>query len=396
MKHYDLVVLGEEIAGIWYLKELAKKYQDPALLKKKNGLPQSILWVRTRNELPVFRLPVSIATQFEIPIGERWNMELAFPEKVILWNQKKIDSYLAGHPLKTGSWLTQDKTTTRICQHLLTQISELGVIAKGIWSSQGYSDNLSNESKVWASFLCGEMASWDTTKENPFPKVEVLTLESQNQILKLKSSHKQVELEVLNGEKYSTSKLLLNSELSRLKTLIGEESFQSIGFSDEVFSDFALYGLQIEFEKEAYLPFQKSCLLFSSEGVPDTNREISLLEGHGNLRLQVCERRNASLYHILERFKLALKDLSRGYPELPLKVKSYYPPLGLESCYSDSSRRDAINLLNSEKRDLYRLTQVTSGTAVTSIKNISPQVNCHMPYPYGTLMESKKLLSEYG
>lgn len=386
MKHYDLVVLGEEIAGSWLIQKFC---ETPSLSSKK------ILWIRTNTSLPTYRLPLSLARHFGISTEKNWSVELAFPTRVFNWDQEKLDFYLAGHSLKGEDWIRHDKKITRVCEHLFEHFPDLHVIAKGLWAYLGYSHSATAEATIWASFLAGEMTEWQVPLPENFPSLEIITLSPTSKLHFLKYTRQELEFEIDGEQKCKAAKVLLNMEVSKLMNCLTEGGIADVGLSSDVFSDFALYHLHVDFERGTYLPFQKSCLLFSTESVPDSEREISLIEKGNSVTIRVCERRNASLFSILERFKYALKDLARGYPDLPMHVKSYYPPLGLESCYSDAFREEVLNTLNVEKRDLYRLTQVSSLTAMACIKNISPQVHCHLPYPYGPLEEAKKILLEY-
>lgn len=414
----DLLVIGNEPAGLWLLREFEKIYPTRNLSKRNSKQPirttPQLGWLKTETELSPFFLSRPIAEAFNISATSFVSPEIALPKSRLKWSLDRIiqdfpaiSAQLVQNLAKNLASLKAEDCRT--IQKALALHPELLTYAQALWKQLGRCRQMTPENMIWAA-LCSTELSYETaldlvepilslqTWEIPLRARALIIEEVKGQEAGSKTKHFQCTLPT--GEKILTQNLVFNLPLKQLFGL-SNPSWRETLFSDlDLLSPLSHYPIFLEFS-QFRLPQNISPLtLFLDQDVlPEPDREIWPMINSGDSQAQkitlwITNRTQFSLESISEHFKFALKRFQAQFPEALKKLINQSVPLGLESCYCEEHRKNLIEMLESSSRELYSHSLLQVKTRKVGVYSLLPALRCFLPYPLGPLTGAREILND--
>lgn len=404
---YDLVVLGDEPAGVWLLHE------THARLTRAGRQPR-LLWLSLRrgSDHPVC-LPAFVAKEMNV-LGDKkpWAPGIATPKRHFLWASHDLkhefphlpDRLVADEPVPTGFPELRHRDWSAL-RFAIRQHPELLSFAGGVLRFLGRSPKLQPETLVASALACRDLVWWNPYEELP-PSVERRSISSQaNAISELKIARDGlVDVTLLGLDRIQANRWVLNCSWA-LWTAIAwrcESFLDLIPIRDDLRSGRSLIPVDLVVESSA-VPIAMTGLtaVFDTEEIPDTQREVYFVENHPaagkhrRLRLWVSADHRLSLEAATDDLATGIGKLKKLLPPLEQRTLSTSVPLFLETCHSDEMRRDYLESFESELIESYDLASIRAHTRHPNVAALAPSLQCHLPYPLGPLRNAMGLAKEW-
>ncbi len=402
---FRLLVIGNEPAGLWLLDALSKIEPAP-------GEPSRLGWLCLDEAPSPVCFPSALAPAFNISPGATWSAELLLPKQSVTWNQKTADKWFSslppGDPAKPRDALTEMMAPTAAQMQAIRSIiaadPDVIGLAQGLWKALGRTQKQMPETVVHQSRFLTAMQWWSPERELP-ANVEKVSLSCDANPLTAFKSRKSEGLSFHfkdHGE-ITARRCVLNLDLRSLFSLCGNQpDFLSLlNLEWEPASLRAMYPLRLLVESDAIpSPVSPLTLFYDTDLIPDPMTEIwPITLGPANSLRELTLWANApglvSVEAVLDEFRKGMKRVHRLFPFINQKIHQMSVPLGMDSCYSEESRRKAGTLLERQSTELYHHTGFYTETRTPAIQLLLPYLGCNLPYPVGALVLAKKLLSTF-
>ena len=403
LEEFNCVVLGNEPAGLWLLSQISGSFSQ-SNLKPRFG------WLQIGKAPSPLAVPRWAAEPFQLQEAPQWHAELISPRRNLLWETESLRNLFPelstlldskeiphhfGHP-QAGEL----KTIRRVLQ----KHPELLGYASGIWKHFGRTQRLHPEMLIWSTLLCRDLMWWNP--QASLPK-EVETVE-------LTASHNRVEgierlkeggvcIKFQNQTPILARKWLFNLPYQHIRAMDNERRELStlLALDEDMRSSQSLYVFQVEAQRQMVpKPMRPLTVMYDTEVIPDWGTEIwpvRLTEtpDHKVLEFRVSAPRPAAIETILEGFRQALGRIHRLCPFIAESAVNYSYPLSVETCASQEQRIEITESLEMESIELYDRTSFLTGTRQKGVSAVLPFLNCHLPYPLGSLTSARLVLKDF-
>lgn len=425
----DLLVVGNEPAGLWLLSEFSKLYPEEASLKKWEKKQPTLGWLKTQEPVPTFPMLKSIAKGFGVQPGNCFSAEIVSSRSVFRWDSNQILNrfpklkelfqdrglntsdpttfpLLASSPL--GSPLRGD--VKKSIDDALNLYPEMLVFSQALWKQLGRSREITPQMMLWAAlqaielFSCSsehllqtitpleiltpnESEKWVSTEEIPSP-----TPNSKGKVFKLTFT---------SGAYLLTKSLVLNLSIRAIKSLPTENNIASwIPLPEDILSRFSHYPLRLEFEHFRLPRNVQPLTIFLDENVlPEPDLEMWPMtqiqkDSVQQITLWTTDRTEFSLEGINERFSHSLNRFHRHFPTALSRLKHQSVSLGMETCFNDEQRIAAIRDIEGSATELYSVSLLHVRTRHKGLFSLLPALRCDLPYPLGPLSGAREILKD--
>lgn len=398
-EEFDCLVLGDEPAGLWLLREIG------AVMAATGG-NSSLGWVQlmqTNRRVPV---PVSLASDYRLAISEPWHLEIVTPHATFAWSESEILSRFPRTTLPKPSGPSPKaflrSGAVKAAGDSLRQHPELLGLSHGLWKLVGRTSRVQSETVVLNALHCRSLAWWDPMAELPETVTRVPVPQGGAGIVSISFSRRGlVSLELADQTTLLARHLVLNASSQATRAMLPRLGAlaECLGTREESEPLEALYPFRLTCDA-GVIPdcVPAVCALFDEDTLPDPMREIHGLEvakvGQGR-QLTVWESwpRGLSLEGLCDRFRSSLGTLHRLFPFLRDRATGYFPPLGIDSCYGEESRAKMIAELEAQSVRQYGYALITSTTRRRQVSHLPPSLHCYLPYPFGPLWGARETLS---
>lgn len=425
----DLLVVGNEPAGLWLLREFSKLYPEEAALKKWEKKQPTVGWLKTQEPIQDFPMLKSVATEFGIEPRNcfsaeivssrnlfRWdldqilnrfpNLKELFQDKVLNPSDRTSLPLLANSPL--GSPLTGN--IKKSIDRVLTLYPEILVFSQALWKQLGRSRKITPQMMVWAALQATELFSWSS--EHLIPSINNLEILSPNESEKWvsieqipstlpNSKGKLFKLTFTSGAHLLTKSLVHNLSIREIKSLPEENDIASwIPLPEDILSRFSHYPLRLEFDHFRLPRNVQPLTIFLDENVlPEPDLEMwpmtqTQTDSIQKITLWATDRTEFSLEGITECFGHALNRFQRHFPTALRKLKTQSVSLGMETCFNEEQRIAAIKEIESSAKELYSVSLLHVRTRQKGLFSLLPALRCDLPYPLGPLSGAREVLRD--
>lgn len=410
----DLLILGNEPAGLWLLREYEKLFPIHAQLKKQQRTQPSLGWLKINGPIPPVLTNKPTASFFDLPTDHYFSPEMASTKNLFKWSTQNVRKTFPGllelfERSPTNELFNPSTNTLNKIRWEIAKNPRLLTYSQTLWKILGRCRQVSPENMVWAALQSTEITSWDYQSlptsnrhletwsfnlgEGPVSLTELPSVDP-------KDKQKIFKITLPSGQSLSTRNLILNLSVGEFIKLGVPELLALLGIEKSIFSPVAQYPLILEF-KDFCLPRNVSPLTFflDEEVLPEPDREVWPMIINSNtpfqkISLWVTERKDFSLESVSEKLKGALSRLYSHFPEALENLESQSVPLGLETCYSDSQRAETLMALEQSSKELYSVSLLHPKTRKKGISPLLPALRCNLPYPVGPLLGAQELLSD--
>lgn len=397
----DLLVVGNEPAGLWLLRE----YHKLAPSEAKVG------WLKIDEPIPAIPLTSSIAQSFNIETDPTYSAEIVTQSNLFRWSREKVSGRFKRlekmmNPSVQGPSLKEREAL----REAIAREPELLTLAQAIWKRFGRCRRVTPEATVWAALQALEIGDWrpDTLAQN-ISGLHVMLLNDTNTLNSIEEvPHPKPEirgkifsLTLASGEKFFAKSIALNLNLRQLKQHVLAPTLQDWApTSDDILSPFSHYPITLKLENYR-LPYnvQRLNLLLDQAILPEPDREIWPMDQNWQNHLQTItlwatERTDFSFESMRDSLGKALSRLQRLFPDAMKQITHQSVPLGVDSCYSDPQRAEVIRSIEKSRLELYSLSLLHVRTRKKGLYSLLPALHCTLPYPLGTLTGAREILTE--
>ena len=417
MNDFDCIVLGNEPAGLWLLKEFSHRAKSNPKSKLAKSIVGSIklAWLQVGPPIAPIAVPTPVARAYRIgdpsTLQTEFSAEFVTPKRVFTWDADHITRYVpeissdfSSLFLKSLNFPSHRESSS--LRAALTAHPELLDVGKALWKKVGRGVDLTGEMLLWNALLCHRFVLWDA--QHPLKNennIEVSALSGTEEISNVSpNSDGRISIEFKSGLKFRAKTLILNSSV-RILSRLCRSTPQLLEWShspQETLSGSVHYPLRMSLAPEV-LPLSLSPLTFAlkSDLLPEPDSEIWQLDfirntsiENSQVKLWVTDRYDFSLESLLEKFRIGLSHFYKVFPKAIKEISHYSFPLNMDTCYSESQRNHHLVELESEGIESYRLTRGMVSSEQRSLFTLMPYLNCSYPYPLGTLMAAESLLRE--
>jgi hypothetical protein len=414
----DLLVMGNEPAGLWLLREFEKIYPTRNLSKKNSKQPlrttPQLGWLKTENELSPFFLSRPIAEAFDLPAPSFFSPEIALPKGRLKWSLDRIiqdfpavSAQLGQNIIKNLGFLKSEDR--KAIQKALSLYPELLTYAQALWKQLGRCRQMTPENMIGAA-LCSTELSYETSKglvesisslqtwELPFSSRPLVIEEVKDQ--ESSSKLKLFQCTLPSGERILTQSLVLNLPLKQLFSLTSPSWRETLLSDLDLLSPVSHYPISLEFSQFRLPQNIAPLTLFLDEDIlPEPDKEIwpmvnSKDSATQKITLWITDRTQFSLESISDHFKLALKRFHAQFPEALKQLLSQSVSLGLETCYSEEHRQNLLETIEASSRELYSHSLLQVKTRKPRVYSLLPALRCSLPYPLGPLTGAREILND--
>jgi hypothetical protein len=410
---FDLLVLGNEPAGLWLIREFEKIYPKERAIKQTGKENAALGWINIGHPTEDFPLAKSTAAQFGIETHNLFSVEMASANHLFKWAPEKLFSSYAKIPRSMEqqiyeSTLPPDSKMRQTLQAALKYHPELLTYAQALWKQIGRSRKATPEMMVWGALQAVEIFQWDPQSLiascknlHTFHLSKTDRVISIEQIPNPENKGTLYKIAISNGLSLITKTIVINSNVKQLRQTLRDNEFISwLAIPEDLLSPFSHFPIRLEFDGY-HLPKNIKPLTFfmDEEILPEPDLEIwpmTLSKGnsHPGVILWATDRAEFSYEGICKSFGKALNRFQNHFPEALKALKTLSVSLGLESCYSDQDRAQAINEIESSGIELYDLSLLHVRTRKRGIYSLLPALRCNLPYPLGTLSGAREILNE--
>ncbi len=409
LEEFQLAVLGDEPAGLWLLQ----KYEQAM---GKQGLPTRTAWAALAGEPPPCVLPTAFREPFGITTETPWSPEIVTPARNLSWDKRSIG---AAFPKLGLSPKPKHAKVRELSSHAIREAvrahPELLGFCAGVWKFVGRTPHLHLENLVRGALIGTELAYWHPAQAVP-ESTHRLTLGMDSAIEEVEClSNGAISLKFRNQAPIVSRRWVLNLNVHQLvrMTAASPEFQKLVSVATGMESRNALYAFSLLVEKDGIpCPVRPLTFYFDTDSMADTDTEVwpfqvfprgggpeRHLEGdkrppQKELVLWASAPAEASLEAVLDRFRAGMTRLHHLFPFLPSQLVAQSLPLEMESCSSVSSRAAALDRLEASRLEVYRMASFQTATRQPGLSVMLPFLNCHLPYPLGTLQAAQRLLAE--
>jgi hypothetical protein len=407
-QQYDLIVVGNEPAGLWLMRRWLMAAKSAHLLTPR------LLWIRLGKCEPV-AIPTPIARAFGIEGSSPWSAQIVTPQRTLSWDPATIQELFPHLPrdlknrFSKGDWAPRSQEKASLHYTLRAQ-PELLTWATGLWRAVGRAENVSAETAVWAALLAHSFVWWNAEEALSTKKIEKITIDPSK-----KPGETPLQLSFPRGgppivaeifqlgqqlRKVSAKKWLWNSTWRQMQwlTTADEQATAATSFPVSRFVEFPFEVLaDTEGVRSGTSPLT---LYFDTEEIPEERSEIWPIflydeDSKKKLQVQVSCNYSLSLETVAEQSREALKRLRTLFPMLLRHERSVFPPLAVETCLCEESRMKTLQSLEWSSRETFRYSRIDTRTKVKNLFALSPSYRCFLPYPLGPLQGAKEMLREW-
>lgn len=410
---FDLVVLGNEPAGLWLIREFEKIYPKETSLKQLERSRADLGWIKIDHPIPNLSLAKPTAFHFGIENQNLFSFEMASANQLFKWTPEKLFSSYAKLPRSLekriyDSTLPPNSKERQTLQEALKYHPELLTYAQAVWKQIGRSRKVTPEMMLWGALQSLQIFQWDPqTLISQCKNLHTFKLSKTDYVASLEqipnpsakgNLHK---IGLSTGQSIITKTLVINTTLKQLRQIQRSETLVSwLSIPDNILSKFCHYPIRIEFEDYTLPRSIKPVTFFLDEEIlPEPDLEIwpmTLMkqESHPLVTLWATDRTEFSYEGICKSFGKAINRFHKHFPDALKKLKTLSVPIGLESCYSDADRGAAIREIESSGTELYDLSLLHVRTRKKGLYSLLPALRCTLPYPLGTLSGAQEILNE--
>ncbi len=399
LDEFHCVVVGNEPAGLWLLKRLAGATGE-------DGKPIKCAWLRLSGDPQAIAIPAFAATEFDIPLASLWHPELVTRRRNLEWSQRSIQAAFAGLPEilwekpVAGSGFSMRPGALQAHRKALEKHPELLGFASGIWKALGRTPQLQPEALLWSALLATDLGLWNPTDTLPDCVSQLEANERENPLEEAKSlAAGGLSLKFQGLTPIVSRHWVLNLPYRAFALLSSQSDALSkwLTADEKAGAHRSLYHFQVK-AAGLVVPLAVPPLVvaFDAEVIPDWDTEIwpfRVVRANHSVTLEVTASAppGVPLDAILDRFRGAMKTLTRLFPFLPGSVQSFSAPLSLESCYDQPARDSVAQSLDEDSIELYANTSLHTVTRHKSLTALFPSVQCGLPYPLGPLAAARRI-----
>jgi hypothetical protein len=406
-KKYDCIIIGDEPSGVWFANQYDKQLRQA-------GIVPQIAWISGPHAAS--QTSLLIPTLFEKALDiERdstknpsFSIQLVTENKVVDWNESYLETFYPSllAPLKEKEFSQKEDDLSALLtipdksELLKITRSSLPVLlwASALWKLVGRSVPLRSETLLHFSRFYARCFWWNAQSQVS-PHIERFSVSSWRQGLK-KVAREEWEIEGLGTLRSPLwiINLPLSSFIDFTKPVASK--FNSSQYQSQACAPFNLYPLNLT-TKPGIIPSAVSpaCVFLDNDSIADWHTEIWPFECHASdtetkIGLWTTGPRELDLDTILAGLQEGMARLNRKFAYLPWGIQSQEFSLSMESCSSEESREQTLQRLEIQKREIYQMTTSITQSYQTGCVQWTSNINCHLPYPFGTLIEAKKLLKK--
>jgi hypothetical protein len=411
LQEFDLVVVGDEPAGLWLLHHYSQKM-------KEHGGPGSLAWISLEKDHRPRSIPSRIASAFELQVSESWNLELLSPQQNLIWHPEFLTKRYPGLPdpeqaRKDSAGkrtaiedLTQwDRAWVAQVRKTLQRYPELYSCAQAVWKWMGRSLPTVSESQFLHAYSFYDFAYWDPSQMVPNEVSRISLATGLHPVEEFKAARSgSPQLTFRGFGSVSAKRWVWNLPWKQLTALCrrSPQLFQLMNPAiQEACAPHCLYGLAIEAESQAVpVPMRPLSIYLEDWHIPDNQTEMWPIQlfSFGQTK-ELCVWAGAPAEVTLEAtqaaFLQAAERLYRLLPHLPRMTKSLSVGLDPDCSFHEQTRAAWFEKLYEARIELYQGTVSTIGARHSAFHLLVPAIDCHLPYPLGTLLAAKRLAKEW-
>lgn len=386
---FDLIIVGDEPAGLWLLEEYAARMTDVA------GAFGPTAYLSLRGEKRPVALSAHDAAQFKITLPSTWTPEVVAPKRNLTWNSKEIERQFPG---------------AATAQKNLARFPELLTLSMSLWSALGRSRSTmhSTESLVAMTKLLMDRPEYGWWSPS-------LNLSSRHSVSALSLTGSKVEAirSTKNGRTAVTFRgigevvsryWVWNLEIRELLSLFSDFP-KGLHWINPVFSSakqtWTRYPVRLS-TPNGIIPavLGDLTLMVEYEEVPFPDWDfVSLILSRSpeaaQLEAWFTARSEASLEDLGAQTRRAVGELFRAFPYLAESVTSIEGCMNTSECLQEQTPGNLQEWLATNSIELYENTLSSARARHSGFACLTPNVGCHLPYPLGTLSAAQDLLKEW-
>lgn len=407
LDEFDYVILGDEPAGLWLIKRLVELYWRASTPETPTPKFAWIGFGASPSRVPV---PQAICEDLSLNTsGPTWSPEILTPHRNVQWTAKSLQSHF---PQVSSKLFTEDLAQSysaarpidlsRI-RRAAQQRPDLIGLSHGIWKYFGRARTLQPEVMIWSSLLCTKMKWWVPEAEIPKQVAQITLNDSENAIEELKRLKNGAMAITFRGKgPVIAKKWILNTNEATLERLCmqSDDLVHLLCVENDLRSNQSLYPFELTTPSlNVPVPLSPVTVILDTEAIPEWDTEMQPFETVRNgdstlIRMWVSGPRKLSLDTLLNKFEIGLGKLYRVLPHLRKADQTFSMPLNLDACASTLQREQALAQLEQKAVGIYQQTSFLTQSRSKHIFMLLPFINCHLPYPVGTLLAAKKLMPE--
>lgn len=411
---YDLVVVGDEPAGLWLLHHYTQSMQE-------HGGPGSLAWISLESEQRPRSIPARIGTAFDLQISESWNLEILSPQQNLIWHPDVLRKRFKDLPEGTGDRVdksgkdkkksaleelqTWDKAWLADMRRALVKNPELFSLSQAVWKWMGRSLPTVSEAQFANTLRFHDFAYWDPSAMIPKDVSRISLSTGLHPVDEFKTPRGGPTLVSFRGYgSVSAKRWVWNLPWKQLSALCRRSPglFQLLNPAlHDASGAEALYGLRIQADAPAVpVPMRPVSIYMEDWQIPDPQTEMWPVQLFSfgqtkELVLWAGAPAEVSLEATQVAFRAALKRLYRLLPFLPSMTKAMSVALDSECSFHEQTRAAWFERLYETRIELYRGSVGNVGARHSAFTLLIPAIDCHLPYPLGTLMAAKNLVREW-
>lgn len=362
-KVYDLVVIGDEPAGLWCLRRI-QEVHDRLTRSRHPKIPRfakpNLGWISAGRNHPV-AIPTLVAKQFGIRTPYPWSFEIATPKRTFLWDKETIQKMFPEISIPTTSAKPSAEMMSALRYVLRTHPEILGY-ASGIWRFFGAAEPISPERMIWASLLCHSLCWWDAGEK----------LDSVDALEKADSSTPFLSITADKNWKIEWEG----------KAILAKSVLWNTAHETETASA-AEFPVVIPTQVSA-LPSNPSPLIlyFDTEEIPEARTEVWPFEISVPRKPQ-DDQTSSVRFWIRDEIDASSKNLTDRMHEGVKRAQHLFPYLDVKSA---SLKEDA------KLRRFPLSTFSIHDPGRSRVYHLPPSHLCHLTYPLGTLKGAREVL----
>ncbi|MBI4404627.1 MAG: hypothetical protein HY537_10720 [Deltaproteobacteria bacterium] len=390
-REFDFTVVGDEPAGLWCLRELARLFPWARLGWVSLGVGSDNVLV-----------PQAASQVFNLNSSVPWHPEILLRRRPITWSTETLKEVFPSLPQSLFNGDLADPYLGRQMHHLadtaLRKHPELVSCTAAIWKRIGRTPTLSPQSCLASTLLATEMCCWNPVVEIP-STVQRMVLASDVRLAAMENRRSINYLSFTDQTEFSTRHLLFNHTISTGLQWTESCARFCLNVDPSALARQRSYSIRLVVAPQGVpTTLQPLTVLIDTDEVPD-NSEIWPIEcfkqgDKTELILHVHDVYPSSAESVLHKIKNSLKRAFRILPFLTDRIESFSVPLDLESCGDQSMRLRAMSRIEDTSIELYSTTVLGCSTRWPTAFWLAPNIHCHLPYPVGPLIVARALLRE--
>jgi len=410
LQEYELVVVGDEPAGLWLLRRYSEAMAE-------HGGPGAMGWLSLESDHRPHSIPSLLGSAFDLQMSESWNLEIVSPQRNLIWHPENIRKMFPSLPepvvpvsameKKTGpeELLTWDKPWLTEVRKALQRHPELYSLSQAVWKWMGRSLPTVSEAQFLNAYRFADFAYWDPSNMVPKDVSRVslsLGLHPIEECTPNKTGGMTISFRGFGP--ISAKRWIWNLPWNQL-TALCRHSPQALKLQNlstgQACADQSLYGLRITASAEACpAPMRPVTVYLDDWHIPDPQSEMWPVQlfSFGQTK-ELCIWSSACTDTALEAtqssFVEATKRLYRLLPFLPTMARNFSVGLDSSCSFEEQTRAAWIENLHANRIELYQQTLSGVGARHWAFHLLVPAVDCHLPYPFGTLLAARKLVREF-